>query len=450
MQLNETVLFESTGSVKDGTFRIKGVFSTPGQPNRNGRIYPLHLWEEQVAKFQKYIKEGTNEVLMELEHPEGRSEVLVSKASGRLTDLRIENGQVIGEAVIFNTPETQSLREMVKYGVKISVSSRALGSLDSRGNVTAFDLKGFDFVSQPSDYNAQMIGLIESLKKQEHKMHNLNEQEYNVQKSLLAVIKNKESLIESLNDEIERLRQQRELTGEYAVEDNEYSYRRAGEDQIQTHRHQDARLLNDTDPANNYHSGEDEESKIRRILLSILKDRTEVVGSVLGQDHNAGEEVTLGVAGNVEAAPAKAQHGLHSLNEVDPEQFLHHIADAYGFDFDSVVNKIAQSKSVQNIHNASFRVTADPEEEIITEAVVVDYKAEAVLMDGEEIITEAVVIGKSNPGYGVVDRQFDGKTEDLTFRQLALRESVKDRFESRKTKLNESKKPTFAIASHLI
>ena len=59
-------LNEATGDKK---YVIKGVFSSPGKKNRNGRVYPMHLWEREVAKYQDIIKSGHPNSLMELEHP---------------------------------------------------------------------------------------------------------------------------------------------------------------------------------------------------------------------------------------------------------------------------------------------------------------------------------------------------------------------------------------------
>ena len=46
--LNEEFLTESGN--KEKVYKIKGIFSTIGEKNRNGRVYPREIWEEQVLK----------------------------------------------------------------------------------------------------------------------------------------------------------------------------------------------------------------------------------------------------------------------------------------------------------------------------------------------------------------------------------------------------------------
>ena len=56
-----------------------------------------------------------------------------------------------------------SLGALIDNGVKISVSSRGVGSVKN-GIVENFKLITYDFVSYPSDFNATMNGMVESYK----------------------------------------------------------------------------------------------------------------------------------------------------------------------------------------------------------------------------------------------------------------------------------------------
>ena len=40
-------------------YKIKGTFSTIAEKNKNGRIYPRHLWEAAVDKYQNVLKSGS-------------------------------------------------------------------------------------------------------------------------------------------------------------------------------------------------------------------------------------------------------------------------------------------------------------------------------------------------------------------------------------------------------
>lgn len=152
-------LNEATGKTEK-TYKIKGIFSTIGEKNRNGRIYPKPLWESEVSKYQECIRSGSINTLMEYEHPP-RSEVDPMQAVAKINALKIDGNYVMGEAVLLNNDRANQLKSLIDNGVKISVSSRGVGSVGSDGVVEDFTLITYDIVSQPSDYNATMSGLCE-------------------------------------------------------------------------------------------------------------------------------------------------------------------------------------------------------------------------------------------------------------------------------------------------
>ena len=153
---------ESTGK-KEKNYYIQGVFSTPGQKNRNGRIYPMSIWEREVAKYQEEIKNNSMNTLGEWEHP-ARVSVDPLEAVMKIVELKIDNGLVVGKAKILNnnSTKTNQLKALIDEGYKIGVSSRGTGSV--KGDmVENFNLTTYDAVSSPSDYNANLTGLCESL-----------------------------------------------------------------------------------------------------------------------------------------------------------------------------------------------------------------------------------------------------------------------------------------------
>ena len=156
----ETVveLNEATG---EKTYVIKGIFSTPELKNRNGRIYPKKIWEDNVSRYQNEIKNNTKNTLMEKEHPP-RTEVDPEKAVARIRKLEMRENIVYGEAVIFNKPETLDIRSRIDKGDKIGVSSRGVGRLNG-DIVEDFTLITYDIVKDPSDWNANLNGFNESM-----------------------------------------------------------------------------------------------------------------------------------------------------------------------------------------------------------------------------------------------------------------------------------------------
>ncbi len=153
---------EATGK-KEKNYYIEGIFSTPGQKNRNGRIYPLSLWEREVTKYQNEIKNNSINTLGEWEHP-ARSQVDPIQAVIKIIELKVEDGLVKGKAKILNdnSEKTNKLKALIDEGMKIGVSSRGTGSV--KGDIVEnFSLTTYDAVSSPSDYNANLVGLCESL-----------------------------------------------------------------------------------------------------------------------------------------------------------------------------------------------------------------------------------------------------------------------------------------------
>lgn len=144
-------------------YKIKGIFSSPGKLNKNGRIYPMNIWEAEVEKYQDVIKSGHPNALMELEHPP-RSNVDMMEAVAKMEKLWIENGFVMGEAVLLDNPKANQLKTLIDNGIKMSVSSRGLGSIKG-GLVESFKLITFDIIANlgQSDYNAEMYGIREGV-----------------------------------------------------------------------------------------------------------------------------------------------------------------------------------------------------------------------------------------------------------------------------------------------
>lgn len=166
------ILNEATGQ-KEKTYKLKGIFSTIGEKNRNGRVYPRELWEREVKAYQNEIESGSINTLMEFEHPP-RTEVDMMQAVAKINKLYIKGNFVMGESVILNNEKSKQLKCLIDNGVKISVSSRGVGTVEN-GVVTDFKLITYDIVPNPSDFNATMNGICESHENGIHEMYQLNE-----------------------------------------------------------------------------------------------------------------------------------------------------------------------------------------------------------------------------------------------------------------------------------
>lgn len=144
---------------------IEGIFMMADAKNRNGRIYESKILQPAV---EKYIEEQvkTGRAVGELNHPEGPT-INLDKVSHLITDLRFEGNNVIGKAKILETPMGQIVKGLLEGGVKLGVSSRGMGSLETRGGVNYvkndFHLATVDIVQDPSAPSAFVNGIMEGV-----------------------------------------------------------------------------------------------------------------------------------------------------------------------------------------------------------------------------------------------------------------------------------------------
>jgi len=157
------VLTEGVGGKK---LVVRGEFARSGVPTANGRIYSRALWERELRRLQKAIRE--RKVTGELNHPRDGVADMFNTAH-LLTALAITpEGIVIGEAeVLENLPGGKVVAELYARGAKVGVSSRGFGSTrpDASGNDVVqedYELKTFDFVSDPADSFAYPEAVTES------------------------------------------------------------------------------------------------------------------------------------------------------------------------------------------------------------------------------------------------------------------------------------------------
>ena len=142
---------------------IKGPFLMANEANRNKRVYPL---EEMVREVSRYDKEmiKQNRATGELNHPTS-PEINLERACHVVTELQ-QNGNIFeGKSKILSTPVGQVVRSLIMDGVKLGVSSRALGRVVEEAGVNKvsdFRLVAIDVVADPSVPTAFVNGILES------------------------------------------------------------------------------------------------------------------------------------------------------------------------------------------------------------------------------------------------------------------------------------------------
>jgi len=164
-QVNEAI------KENDGKLVVRGVLQRAEAKNQNGRVYPSKILQREAKNYnENFIKQ--KRALGELDHPDS-SVVNLANVSHNITEMHFEGDNLIGTVEILTTPSGNILRELFKNGIKLGISSRGLGSVET---VTEgpddqpvqkvgqdFELIAFDFVSNPSTHGAFMYPMNESV-----------------------------------------------------------------------------------------------------------------------------------------------------------------------------------------------------------------------------------------------------------------------------------------------
>ena len=145
-------------------YKIRGIFMQADIKNRNGRVYPMEVLDEEVKKYNKNFIEQ-NRAFGELGHPDGPT-VNLERVSHMITSLKPDGKNFIGEAKIMDTPMGKIVKNLMDEGAKLGVSSRGMGSLRQKGgaNVVSDDFylaTAADIVADPSAPNAFVEGIME-------------------------------------------------------------------------------------------------------------------------------------------------------------------------------------------------------------------------------------------------------------------------------------------------
>jgi hypothetical protein len=161
---NCEVLTESNESGKKSLY-ITGIFMQGDIQNRNGRIYPSHVLEKEMNRYNEtFIK--TNRALGELGHPNG-PQINQDRVSHLITEMKREGSNFLGKAKILSTPMGQIAKTFIEEGVKIGVSTRGLGSVKPIKNGIMevqddFHLAAIDIVTDPSGPQCFVNGIMEN------------------------------------------------------------------------------------------------------------------------------------------------------------------------------------------------------------------------------------------------------------------------------------------------
>ena len=154
-------------STNDGKLVVKGVLQRANAKNQNGRVYPKDLLMREAKKYtENFIQQ--KRALGELDHPDS-SVVNLQNASHNVMEIHFNGNDLVGTVEVLGTPSGNILKELFKSGIKLGISSRGLGSVETIGESGAqevqpdFELIAFDFVSNPSTHGAFLSPMNESV-----------------------------------------------------------------------------------------------------------------------------------------------------------------------------------------------------------------------------------------------------------------------------------------------
>lgn len=146
-------------------YYIEGIFGQAETKNRNGRIYPKKTLE---AAVQKFVAErvATGRAVGELNHPPVPT-INYKEASHRITELYWDGNNLMGKALILDTPNGKLVKSLLDGGVKIGVSTRGMGTVANRNGTNMvnedFVLNTVDIVEDPSAPSAFVNGILEGV-----------------------------------------------------------------------------------------------------------------------------------------------------------------------------------------------------------------------------------------------------------------------------------------------
>jgi len=151
-----------------GKYIARGEFARSDKATENKRLYPAVLWEREISRLAKQLKEM--KIYGELDHPsDGRTSL--KRVSHIISDLHMEGEAVIGTATILDTPEGKTLKAILDGGGAVGVSSRGFGTTkpNMKGEEVVqedYKLMTFDFVAEPAQQSAYPVVSVEGVEHQ--------------------------------------------------------------------------------------------------------------------------------------------------------------------------------------------------------------------------------------------------------------------------------------------
>lgn len=195
----ELELSESTSG--RGLVKFRGKFQEAEAVNKNKRMYPWDVLDENVQRLQECVTD--RRLVGELDHPTD-SIIHFANASHVVTKLWWDGNILMGEGEILNTPHGKVLKALIEDGVKVGISSRGVGNgkVNEDGILVigeSYKLITFDCVADPSTFAAFQEKVVSKPKKES--VEAWVQERLTDAKLYNAGIKNETSRIDTVNKE---------------------------------------------------------------------------------------------------------------------------------------------------------------------------------------------------------------------------------------------------------
>jgi hypothetical protein len=160
---NFEIIEEQNNLKGQSTLYVAGPMIGCNQRNKNGRYYDFNSTRSEVNRYiEEMVKPGR--AMGELNHPSS-ADVNLERACHLVTELNEVDDGFYGKAKVLSTPCGQILRALINDGVRVGMSTRALGSLKEQSEynlVENMHLVAIDTVADPSHSKAFVNGILES------------------------------------------------------------------------------------------------------------------------------------------------------------------------------------------------------------------------------------------------------------------------------------------------
>ena len=155
------VLERDEGSDGNKSLHLNGICIQGDIRNANQRVYSSQEIGRAVKTLNEQIAGGYS-VLGEVDHPQDLK-INLDRVSHMITKMWMDGPNGYGKLKILPTPMGQLIQSMLEAGVKLGVSSRGSGEVDSGGKVQGFEIITVDVVAQPSAPGAYPTPVYEHL-----------------------------------------------------------------------------------------------------------------------------------------------------------------------------------------------------------------------------------------------------------------------------------------------